>query len=29
MVVILYVCKYNRCVKDCPFADIEKRNQNE
>ena len=29
MVVILYVCKYNRCVKDCPFVDIEKRNQNE
>lgn len=29
MVVILYVCKYNRYVKDCHFADIEKRNQNE
>lgn len=29
MVVILYICKYNRYVKDCPFADIEKRNQNE
>ena len=29
MVVILNVCKYNRYVKDCPFVDIEKRNQNE
>ena len=27
MVVILCVCKYNRYVKDCPFADIEKRNR--
>ena len=29
MVVILYVCKYNRCVKDCLFSNIEKRTQNE
>lgn len=28
-VVILYVCKYNRYVKGCSFADIEKRNRNE
>ncbi len=29
LVVITDIFKYNRCVKDCPFADIEKRNQNE
>lgn len=28
-VVILYVCNYNKCVRECPFADIWKRNQNE
>lgn len=27
MVVILYVYKYNGYVKNCPFADIEKRTQ--
>ncbi len=29
MVVILYICKYNKYVKDYLFADIEKRNQSE
>lgn len=28
-VVILYVCNYNEYVRECPFADIWKRNQNE
>lgn len=27
VVVILCVCKYNKYVKDCHFADIEKRNR--
>lgn len=29
MVVILYIYKYNKYVKDYPFLDVEKRNQNE